>query len=84
MERNSSVSLVRILSSKRPTTTWQGVDQLAGKASIEERHAKKKVEIEVGTIAICMERLGEERVSEVGPLGVENQGDDLGLYTLAR
>ena len=45
---------------------------------MEERHARKKAEIELELVAICMKRLGEDMAGEAGPLGVEKQGDDLG------
>ena len=41
----------------------------------KKRHAREKAEIEVESVSMCTVRLGEDRASEEGPLGVEKQGD---------
>ena len=51
---------------------------------MEQRHARKGDEIKVEMVSMCTVRLGEDKASEEGPLGVKKQGDGPCLYNLAR
>ena len=83
MVRHPSASLAR--DCLQEDRVLHGIGGSIGlKTSMEQRHARERAEIEVELISMCTVRLGEDKASEEGPLGVKKQGDGPCLYNLAR